>query len=398
MVIGPRVWKTGLAVTITLWIANMLDLQHAYLAAVAAIISLQPTITDSFIKGWERIQATAIGAIIALIILFTLGNDPLLVGFAVIITITICLKYGWTESVSLACVTVAIIMAGSRDDTFSYAVQRATVLPFLGIVVAVVINLLFSPPQYLNKVKESLRNFNEGIELLMMRVINSFLTCENYSQEHIEQLVDKLYELHDEAKQKLTMYKNERGYKKYFKNKRQNFSDLERMEKALDLMWLIAQRVIDIQYVTEQRCHRLTGIENPSSQYNDLLNSVQEFLFLTTSLEKNLLENFLEPDSNRSDIIANQVEEITSLREDLQDKINNWQESHLGPAHIRSLIEIATLVYDLDQICNLLFQLKKLTGLSREDDNSIETKKVDNNSQINQQKDNEDRENQDTSP
>lgn len=367
VIIGPRVWKTGLAVTITIWLASLLQLEYAYLAAIAAIISLQPTITDSFIKGWERIQATAIGAIIALLMLFTLGNNPLLVGLAIIITILVCLKFGWTESINLACVTVAIIMTGGRDDTVSYAVHRATILPFLGIIVAVIINLLFSPPQHIETVKKSLRDLNEGIELLMMRVINSFLTCENYSQEHIDQLVDRIYHLHDEAKQKLAMYKNERGYKRYFGSKHKSFNEIDKMEKALELLWLIAQRVIDIQYVAEQRCNRLSGIRNPSTQYNDLLNSVQEFLFLTTSLEKNLLENFLESDDNRVEIISNQIEEITTLREELREKINNWQESHLGPAHIRSLIEIATLVYDLDQICNLLFQFQSLTQEKNED-------------------------------
>ncbi|WP_158212308.1 FUSC family protein [Natranaerobius trueperi] len=358
MVIGPRVWKTGLAVTITLWIAELFSLEYPYLAVIATIISLQPTITDSLKKGWERIQATAIGVIIALAIMFVLESTPIFVGIAVILTILICLRYGWTESITLASVTVVIIMAGSRDDTFGYALQRSTVLPFVGIIIAVAINLLFSPPQYLEMVKKSLRDLNEGIELLMMRVINSFLTCENYSPEHIQQLVDKIYVLYEDAKEKFNMYQNERGYKKYFNGKKA--AELSNLERVLEIMWLIAQRVIDIQNVTDERCGRISKIENPSTQYNDLLNSVQEFLFQTTALEKNLIENYLEPNENRKDIIERQIEEITTLRESLRERINDWQESHLGPTHIRSLIEIATLVYDLDQICNLLFKLKEL--------------------------------------
>ncbi len=360
MAIGPRVWKTGLAVAVTLLIADYFQLSFPYLAAVAAIISLQPTISDSFKKGWERLLATAIGAVVSLFVMFTLGVNPLLVGFAVILTILICLQFGLTEAITLASVTVAIVMAGEMDDAFYYALHRSTILPFLGIVVAVSINWLFSPPQYFHFVKKSLRNLNESLEMLMMRVINSFLTCENYSPDHVNQLVQKIYELHDEAKHNFNMYKNERGYKRYFyyRNKSSDDTEIDKLERALELLWLIAQRVIDIQYVTEQRCERMSKIENPSAQYNDLLHCVQELLFLTISFQRNALENFLEYDAYRDELIASQIAEITELRKSLEERINLWQESHLGPEHIRSLIEIATLVYDLDQICNLLFQLK----------------------------------------
>ncbi len=358
MTIGPRVWKTGIAVAITFWLTQVLQLEYSFLAVIAAIISVQPTISDSFKKGWERVLATLVGVFVSLIMILVFGSNPLSMGVGVIIGILVCKYFNWYESIVLTSITVVILMSGYHEtNLIDYSLYRMA-LPFLGIGVAVCINFIFSPPRHISTLKESLKNFNESIESLFMRVINGFITCNNYNQEEVNKLLEKLEEQHSISREILARHKSEMGYQKYFKGK--DPDSIKKYEKIIDLLWLIAQRVIDIHSLTCERTSRIGKLERYSNEYGDLLLSIQEFLYLTSSFQRNLLQNFLFSEEYFEDIISQQYKEIKELRSELRENINKWQESHLGPEHIKSLMEIATLIYDLDQICNYLFQLEEI--------------------------------------
>ncbi len=357
LAIGPRVWKTGLAVTITFWITEIFQLEYSFLAVIAAIISVQPTISDSLKKGWERILSTFVGVVISLTMVWIFDSSPLSMGVSVIIGILICKYFDWYESIVLTSLTIVILMSGYHEDNLvDYAIQR-TSLPFLGIGVGIFINLLFSPPKHISILKDSIKDFNEAIETLFMRVINGFISCKNYNEEEVKRLVEKVEEQHSISKEILARQKSELGYQKYLKGK--DPESINKYEKIIDLLWLIAQRIIDIHSLTCGRLTRIEDVKDYSKEYSDLLISIQELFYLTSSFQRNILHDFLYEDENFEEIISQQYSEINDLREKLRVRINKWQESHLGPEHIKSLMEIVTLVYDLDQICSYLFQLKE---------------------------------------
>lgn len=51
MKIGPRTLKTGIAVTLSLVVANLLKIDSPDYAVIAAIIVMQPSVSDSWQKG-----------------------------------------------------------------------------------------------------------------------------------------------------------------------------------------------------------------------------------------------------------------------------------------------------------------------------------------------------------
>lgn len=365
MNIGPRIWKTGLAVTLTLWITAMLQLEHSHLAAVAAVIALQPTITDSLRKGWERIQATAIGVALAVLVLYLLGSDPALVGLTVVVTIVIAVRYNLTGSIGLATVTVVVIMVGVGQTTVTYALQRIIILPFIGISVAVVINYVFSPPEYSTRFKDSLLNLNECIEMLMMRAVNCFLTSKQLDQHRAAQLKEQLEERYEEAKENFHRYAAEQGHRRQPHSPRSEW--IRTHERALETLWFIAQRVLDMNHLAEERCERTGGFRKASKEYEGLLIPIQHMLFLIISLEKNLVEDFLDPDEKGDIRISEQMDELNGLRLELQQEIDRWQQGRLGVDHIRSLMDMVILLYDLDQISELLAGLNQLRTDSRRD-------------------------------
>ena len=92
MKLGARIFKTGVAIVFSLFIAELLQLPSPVFAGIAAIFAIQPSIYRSYKTAMEQVQGNLIGAIIAVIFSLAFGNDYIIVGFAAIITIRLCLN------------------------------------------------------------------------------------------------------------------------------------------------------------------------------------------------------------------------------------------------------------------------------------------------------------------
>src|SRR5690554_694854 len=92
MKLGARAFKTGLATAIALYIASAFGFKAGvFAAAIAAVSSLQPSIHRSMATMVQQIQANIIGAILATILVLTIGNEPFLIGFGIMIVIGVCM-------------------------------------------------------------------------------------------------------------------------------------------------------------------------------------------------------------------------------------------------------------------------------------------------------------------
>lgn len=178
MRVGPRVWKTALAVTVAIMVSRLLGLELPVFAGVAAIICMQPTIAGSLRKGVERMQATIIGAVFSVLALMAINAfpplhavRPAMIGLTVLIVMAVTLRIGWLDSLVLAAATVVVIMVLPPDaDFYSYALSR-TVITFIGIVIAGVVNALFITPSYSASLRSDLRKlFHSTSEAYRMGV------------------------------------------------------------------------------------------------------------------------------------------------------------------------------------------------------------------------------------
>lgn len=150
MKLGARVLKTGVAIVFALFLAELLGLPSPIFAGIAAIFAIQPSIYRSYLTIIEQMQANLIGATIAVIFSLVFGHQIVAIGIAVILTISLMLKFGLEKSLSLALVTVVAIMEVQSDDFLTFALIRfATIL--VGVLAAFVVNLIFIPPRYETK-------------------------------------------------------------------------------------------------------------------------------------------------------------------------------------------------------------------------------------------------------
>ena len=67
MKLGARVFKTGVAIVFSLFIADLLQLPSPVFAGIAAIFAIQPSIYRSYLTVIEQVQSNLIGAAIAVV-------------------------------------------------------------------------------------------------------------------------------------------------------------------------------------------------------------------------------------------------------------------------------------------------------------------------------------------
>lgn len=155
MKLGARIFKTGIAIVLALFIAELLNVPSPVFAGISAVFAVQPTIYRSYLTILEQLQGNIIGAIIAVIFVLLFGNHVIFIGLAAIIIIIINLKLNLEKTISLSLVTLIVIMQSPSEGFIEFASVRFFTI-MLGVLSAFIVNLIFLPPKYEKKLFESI--------------------------------------------------------------------------------------------------------------------------------------------------------------------------------------------------------------------------------------------------
>ncbi|QCJ41566.1 aromatic acid exporter family protein [Bacillus sp. S3] len=150
MKLGARILKTGIAIVLSLYIGQLLHSPSPLFAGIAAIFAIQPTIYRSYLTIIEQIQGNLIGALLAVIFVLLLGNHIIVIGLAAIIVIIINLKLKLENTIGLSLVTLISIMETQSGSFIEFAGIRFSTI-MIGVFSAFIVNLVFMPPKYENK-------------------------------------------------------------------------------------------------------------------------------------------------------------------------------------------------------------------------------------------------------
>ncbi|TCP24562.1 uncharacterized membrane protein YgaE (UPF0421/DUF939 family) [Scopulibacillus darangshiensis] len=152
MRLGARSLKTGLAVTLALFVSMFFHLTPLTMSGIAAAVATQPSVHRSIRTMIDNVQGNIIGAIIAMLFVSFIGSNPFIIGLAVIIVIVIQIRLGLHSTLTLTMVTVIVIMAGTppHGDFTMFAIERV-LLVLIGVLSATFVNLVLLPPKYENK-------------------------------------------------------------------------------------------------------------------------------------------------------------------------------------------------------------------------------------------------------
>lgn len=206
MKLGARILKTGIALVLSLLISQLLELPSPVFAAIAAIFAVQPTIYRSYLSIIEQIQGNVIGALIAVIFVLLFGNNVFIIGLAAIIVITITLQLKLENAIGLSLVTLIAIMETPGESFIEFSIIRFSTI-MIGVLSAFVVNLIFLPPKYENRLYQQISIITTDITKWIRLNIRG-------ASEHklLKNDIEALKEAVFKIEQTYLMYKEERNF------------------------------------------------------------------------------------------------------------------------------------------------------------------------------------------
>lgn len=147
---GIRIFKTALAVSLSMFVALQFDLRTPIMAGLATVVTMSTSVFDSFKSSINRMISTFLGFLIAAIFrqLGFSGFLPFFIG--IIIIINICKSLKFPKATSLAIMVFIIVMLHTPKpplymSVWQYGLNRLFDT-FIGLVVGVLVNSLILPP------------------------------------------------------------------------------------------------------------------------------------------------------------------------------------------------------------------------------------------------------------
>lgn len=183
MTLGPRIIKTGIAVTVALYICALFNFEPAVFAGVAAIFAVQPSIYRTWKHVLDQIITNTIGAAIALSVIYFVGNEPIIIGIVMIIVILISLKWKMESTISLTLVTILAIMGAPSHEGLWYAANRFLII-LIGIGSAFIVNISIFPPKYKQNFLVKSQKVFQNMSLLLRTAISNELTEKTFQDDY----------------------------------------------------------------------------------------------------------------------------------------------------------------------------------------------------------------------
>lgn len=217
--VGMRNIKTAISVSICVALAHIFNREYIFYAAIASVIAMQSSVSDSFKAGKNRMKGTIVGAIIGFIFAFISPDNILLCGIGIVILIFICNFLGWNKSVTISCIVFLAIMLNLNGRTpFLYSINRI-IDTFMGITVAVLVNYFILPPKHWDRL------YTEYVlSIDKVFIIIEEKLCNNKNIE-LPKLRDEILKLEGA----LNTYKSE------FRIKRQENIEIDKIEKIISV-------------------------------------------------------------------------------------------------------------------------------------------------------------------
>lgn len=196
---GLRTLKTGITVFLAVLLADWLAPGESFVIIFTSIVALENTVTDSYQSGLKRLINTAIGAVIAILMMYTGLPKEFTIPVAVMALIIVSNRVGLKGSVGISGAVLIIIMLATDRHPVMYSLVRLRDTS-IGIATAVLVNMLIFPPKLKNRLMETLNQLKEERDILINKVFlyrvgddfDKMRTLINLFSREINQLKDEM--------------------------------------------------------------------------------------------------------------------------------------------------------------------------------------------------------------
>lgn len=143
-ILGLRTIKTGVALTLAIFVAQLLEIEYPFFVGMTAIISMDKTMTNSLKMGRNRVVGTFLGACIGVLLSYVDRGNPLLCGIGIMILILICNYLRLQGSITIGGIVMIAIMVHTDKTPLFYGFHR-TFDTLIGALVSLFVNIVLFP-------------------------------------------------------------------------------------------------------------------------------------------------------------------------------------------------------------------------------------------------------------
>ncbi|WP_066176404.1 FUSC family protein [Bacillus marinisedimentorum] len=242
--VGGRILKTGVSVFLTAFICLLLD-WPAIFAVITAIVTVEPTASDSIRKGFIRLPAAAIGAAFALTFTAFLGESAAAYALAATFTIFILHKLHLDAGILVATLTAVAMIPGTADNFLSaFFVRLGTTTT--GITVSTLVNFLILPPKYYPMINRNINRTMTKASDVLDATIKHLVKPEKHPAPPSQMLYQSLRR---DLERTYQLCDYQRAEWRYHKHTTKDMRTFHYAQKKLNLLQQIVFHISNLQYL-----------------------------------------------------------------------------------------------------------------------------------------------------
>ncbi|WP_096186987.1 aromatic acid exporter family protein [Evansella halocellulosilytica] len=244
--VGRRIIKTAISVFITAIICLYLGLPAEF-AIIAAIVTVEPTASDSLKRGLIRLPASAIGAAFAVMFVAFFGESAIAYTLAAIFTIFVCQRLKLHAGILVATLTaVAMIPDINGHYLLSFISRLGTTAT--GLIVSSIVNFTMLHPKYNPLIEEKL---NPNIELtrnVLQQTMDRIVELKHATAPSAQSNYIKLRRSIEKISELIMFQEKEWKYRRVKLSEYRSFKKLKRVNTIVQKLVL---HLGNLQYVNE---------------------------------------------------------------------------------------------------------------------------------------------------
>ena len=334
MKIGARIVKTGIAVTITMYVCRLLHLEPAFFGAVSAVVNMQPSIFLTMKTAKDQILVHFIGVSAGLLFGYLAGGTPLIMGVVAILLIAVYIKMDLKTGISTGIVAAVFVMGSSQELFLPHALNRTGVV-FAGLITAMLVNILLWPPRYSEQLKAKLQESNEAAVKYFCQAVADYVALENEFPQMDTAEKEKVHALNKQTRTLSGLLMHEGGL--WASGSPEHILWRERAERFIDYNETLtdkADRIYEMLPVRLERRHQ-AGDPPISEEFRAILEILASSCTSINRVNQKL----------RAVIVSNEVVAAEEIREEYWERltvaIEQWQPKMTSSYYVHGLIEAA---------------------------------------------------------
>lgn len=237
---GGRIVKTGIAVFVTTIICHMLNWPATF-AVITAIVTIEPTASESIKKAFVRFPASAIGAAYAMLFTFSFNDSAFTYAFVTLSTIITCHKLKLHHGILVATLTGAAMITTVHDHyVASFFMRLGATL--IGLIVSSLVNVFVMPPKYSIPIKEGIQKLYEQAGTILEKRGNELLHIQTIDKElkkEYQRLIMDINKIENLCNYEKAEWKYHRVPRKDIRNYRDEYKRLNILRRLVHHMGIL---------------------------------------------------------------------------------------------------------------------------------------------------------------